>query len=93
MRPIWLKKRDDIASAREGIEDFRRANSNLRGFLGRMYAVIQKELAAQGVQEQDRKRLATTIFNHFAKARTLFPVLQNRDDDPNNGTPEGLRLA
>jgi hypothetical protein len=81
-RPGWLKERTDLVSARERIVRFREANGELRDLYGRMSRAIREELAAQGVREKDRSRLAKVIADQpaIAKTRSAFTALRDQDD-------------
>ena len=79
-KPDWLKKRTDLIDARERIARVRKANDELREVYSRMYPVIQKELAAEGVSEGDRPRLAAAILRCFEKTKSLFAESRGLDD-------------
>jgi hypothetical protein len=82
LSPSWMKDKDDLARVRERILRVREANTELRGVYDRMPQVLQKELAAQGVPEEDRSRLIAAISADLAKTntKTLFVKVCEQDD-------------
>ena len=80
INPGWLKERVDLAGARSKSSVFGTANRELRGLYDRMLLVIRGELAAQGIPERDRSRLAATMCGQFAKTEPLFTTLRDQDE-------------
>jgi len=78
--PGQLKERTDLANAREQIQRVRKASDDLRDLCIRAPQRIQELLAAQGVPERDRSRLATAMSDQFIKNRALFAALRDSDD-------------